>query len=232
MIGFRMVLPVVAAAGFYAALVRPRLLRWGATSEEANRAYPGDELIPEATGQSTMAVTLPAPPERVWPWLVQMGHGRAGWYSWDRLDNIGHRSAERIVSEWQNVKAGDRMVTVPNEASWFTVAMLDEPRTLVLQDDLQIPTGKPFDPRGTYPSAYTEGIWAFHLQPVEGGQTRLVVRTRGRGKPRVLDRITAVALGEPAHFIMQHRQFQNLRRRLQAEPANADRPRVTAGSGD
>ncbi|WP_192809440.1 SRPBCC family protein [Actinomadura rudentiformis] len=232
MIGFRTVLPVLGAAGAYAALVRPRLLSWGATSEEANRVYPGDELIPEATGQSTMAVTLPAPPERVWPWLVQMGHDRGGWYSWDRLDNTGHPSAERIVPEWQGVKVGDRMITMPNGTSWFTVAMLDEPRTLVLRADLQVPTGRPFDPRGTYPSAYTEGVWAFHLQPVEDGQTRLVVRTRGRGKPRIPERVAGIVLGEPAHFIMQVRQFQNLRRRLQTEPAEADRPRVTAGSGD
>lgn len=69
-------LPVLAA-GAYAALVRPRMLRWGATREEATTAYPGDELIEGATAQSTMAVSLPAPPEDVWPWLVQMGCGRA-----------------------------------------------------------------------------------------------------------------------------------------------------------
>src|SRR5690606_16683183 len=89
----------VFAAGAYTALVRPRLLRWGATREEANASYPGDDLIAYPTAQSTMAVSLPAPPEEVWPWLVQMGCGRAGWYSWDLLDNGGRPSADRIVPE-------------------------------------------------------------------------------------------------------------------------------------
>ncbi|MEU5878672.1 SRPBCC family protein [Spirillospora sp. NPDC047279] len=216
MIGYRAIVPALAAGG-YVVLVRPRLLRWGATDEEAARVYPGDDLVSEATAQSTMAVTLPAPPERVWPWLVQMGHDRAGWYSWDRLDNAGRPSAERIVPGWQDVKVGDRMITMPNGQSWFTVGMLDEPRTLILRADLEIPGGKPFDPRKTYPYAYTEGIWAFHLEPLPEGRTRLVVRTRGRGKPRVLDRVVAVLAGEPAHFIMQLRQFQNLRRRLETD---------------
>ncbi|MGE5286098.1 MAG: hypothetical protein ACM3ML_02630, partial [Micromonosporaceae bacterium] len=82
----------------YARWVRPRLLAWGATAEEVSRAYPGDEFIPRADGGVfTMATTLPAPPEKVWPWLVQMGGERAGFYSWDRLDHGGKPSADRIV---------------------------------------------------------------------------------------------------------------------------------------
>jgi hypothetical protein len=71
----------------YAVWLRPRMLSWGATADEVAHAYPGDELIRDATGSSTMATTLPAPPERVWTWLVQMGGDRGGWYSWDWLDN-------------------------------------------------------------------------------------------------------------------------------------------------
>jgi hypothetical protein len=80
----------------YARWVLPRLLTWGATHDEATDAYPGDELIPDPAHFSTMATTLPAPPERVWPWLVQMGYDRAGWYSWDKLDHGGKPSADRI----------------------------------------------------------------------------------------------------------------------------------------
>jgi proline iminopeptidase len=85
-------------------LVRPRLLFWGAARDEISRAYPGDELIPDPAHSSTMAATLPAPPERVW--LVQMGYDRAGWYSWDRLDHGGQPSAGRIVPQWQNLHEG------------------------------------------------------------------------------------------------------------------------------
>ncbi|WP_067461218.1 hypothetical protein [Actinomadura macra] len=202
------------AAGAYAALIRPRLLRWGATAQEAGASYPGDDLVEHATGQSTMAASLPAPPEDVWPWLVQMGCQRAGWYSWDRLDNGGRPSADRIVQEWQDLKLGSRVPTVPSGAFWFTVAAIDPPTTLVLRADLELPCGKWFDPRGPRPKAYTDGIWAFHLRPLPDGGTRLIVRTRGRGRPAAVDRLIAWSFGEAAHFIMQHRQFRNLRRRV------------------
>src|SRR4249919_1132915 len=82
-----------AAPALYALWIRPRLLAWGATPDETTRTYPGDELVPDPDSGATMATILPAPPERVWPWLVQMGGDRAGWYSWDRVDNNGEPSA-------------------------------------------------------------------------------------------------------------------------------------------
>jgi hypothetical protein len=78
----------------YALWVRPRLLTWGATHDEVSGTYPGDELLPDPAHSSTMATTLPAPPERVWPWLVQMGYDRAGWYSWDKLDSPDSGTAQ------------------------------------------------------------------------------------------------------------------------------------------
>ncbi|MGZ3519247.1 MAG: alpha/beta fold hydrolase, partial [Vulcanimicrobiaceae bacterium] len=75
--------------GTYAFIVRPRLLRWGATDNEVKSPYPGADLIPDGKRSGTMAVTIKAPPAKVWPWLVQMGYRRAGWYSWDYLDNFG-----------------------------------------------------------------------------------------------------------------------------------------------
>jgi hypothetical protein len=85
-------------------------LTWGATADEVSRSYPGDEFIPRADGGVfTMATTLPAPPEKVWPWLVQMGGERAGFYSWDRLDHGGKPSADRIVPEWQSLQVGRRL---------------------------------------------------------------------------------------------------------------------------
>src|SRR6185436_10437055 len=80
----------------YALVVRPRMLRAGATEAELAEQYPGADLIPGGRRGGTMATTIDAPPPAVWPWLVQMGCDRAGWYSWDRLDNAGHPSADSI----------------------------------------------------------------------------------------------------------------------------------------
>ncbi|HZD65625.1 MAG TPA: nitroreductase family deazaflavin-dependent oxidoreductase [Acidimicrobiales bacterium] len=199
----------------YALEVRPRLLTWGATPEEIGSDYRGEELLPEADGCSTMATTLPAPPEQVWPWLVQMGYDRAGWYSWDRLDRGGVPSADRIVPEWQDLQDGQRLNVARSGRNWFTVAGLEPRRTLVLRSSTALPSGRPFDPGSSpLPWAYLDGIWGFHLRPASGDRTRLVIRTRGRTRPRVLMAPFDLVVGEPAHFIMQTRQFHNLGTRV------------------
>jgi hypothetical protein len=93
----------------------------GATPDETSRSYPGDELVPKPDGGATMATFLPAPPERVWPWLVQMGGDRGGWYSCDWLDNKGKSSADRVVPEWENLEIGRRLKGPTN---WWTVVAL------------------------------------------------------------------------------------------------------------
>ncbi|MFI0508481.1 hypothetical protein ACH3Y9_04455 [Streptomyces sp. WSLK1-5] len=214
-------LPVLASAtvALYALRFRPRLLTWGATPEEVDRTYPGDELVPDADGMSTMATTLPAPPEAVWPWLVQMGGDRAGWYSWDHLDHFGEPSADCVVPEWQQLKEGQRLPATPDGRSWFTVARLEPNRTLVLRSDLNLASGRSIDPRSRpLPAAYLGGVWSFHLTPSPFGESRLVVRTRGQGRPRWLMGPIDLLFGEPAHFVMQTRQFHNLRTRLDTLP--------------
>jgi proline iminopeptidase len=219
---------LAAAAGRLAAVcavpvlcalwARRRLLTWGATAEETTQAYPGDELVPDADSSVfTMATTLPAPPEKVWPWLVQMGYGRAGWYSWDRLDNGGKPSADRIVPEWQRVQVGQRLIEARDGRSWFTVERVEPNRTLALRTTIELPSGRSFDPKSGPPRAYADGVWSFNLQPAPGGQTRLIARTRGKTRPRAPLRPFGLVVGDPAHFIMQTRQFHGLRTRVGAQ---------------
>ena len=209
---------VCAAPALYARWVRPRMLTWGATADEVSRAYPLDELIPDADSSVwTMAATLPAPPEKVWPWLAQMGYGRAGWYSWDRLDNAGKPSADHIVPEWQDVQVGQRMIEAADGRSWFTVELVEPDRTLVLRTTVELPSGRSVDPSGPLPRAYADGVWSFNLRPVPGGQTRLVARMRGKTRPELLIRPFGLVVGDPAHFIMQTRQFHGLRTRVGAQ---------------
>jgi hypothetical protein len=83
----------------YLQLLRPWQLRWGATDDELRRAMPGDELVTRPSFNATRAVTVQAQPSVIWPWIVQIGFGRAGWYSYDLLDNLGRPSARRIIAE-------------------------------------------------------------------------------------------------------------------------------------
>lgn len=187
----------------YAGVVEPRLNRFGATQEELHTPYPGQDLIPDPYTQTTMATTIAASPAEVWPWLVQMGCDRAGFYSWDRLDNGGAPSAERIHPEWQDLQQGGRIVSTPGGRFWFDVTVLERERTLVLRARI----GRP--------RFWTDSTWGFHLRPTGDGGTRLVVHGRGAGHPRPLVAVVNHLTWEPAHWIMQLKQFAGLRRRAE-----------------
>lgn len=205
---------ISALAGTYALVVRPRMLRSGATEEEVRAEYPGADLVPGGKRGATMAVTIDAPPSAVWPWLVQMGCDRAGWYSWDRLDNAGVPSTERIHPEWQDVSAGDRMTSTPSGVTWFEVAAIEQERFLALRAPIDLHGGRPFDTKGVRPRLYNDSVWCFQLNEL-GGRTRLVVSGYAAQHPRALLAIMDFLLWEPAHWVMQRRQFVNLKRRAE-----------------
>ena len=124
----------VASAGAAIGFVKGRaeFRTWGIDPLEKGRALPGDDLVPDAEAIDTRGIDIAAAPDDVWPWLVQMGYGRAGWYSYDQLDQRG-RSADRIVEEWQALKVGDIVPTHPGGG--FEVARLEAGRALVLRSD-------------------------------------------------------------------------------------------------
>ena len=97
----------VVLLGVYLRFIRPWQLRWGATDEEVARAMSGDDVVKQPTFNATRAVTIQARPEEIWPWLLQIGITRAGWYSYDWLDNLGKPSATRILPQFQHVEVGD-----------------------------------------------------------------------------------------------------------------------------
>jgi hypothetical protein len=208
------------AGGAYAVAIRPRMLRWGATEEEVRQPYPGADLIAGGERGATMATTIDASPAAVWPWLVQMGCDRAGWYSWDRLDNGGRPSAERIHPEWQEIAVGDRLASLPNGSAWFEVAALEPCHFLGLRAPLDL-RGHPFDTAGVRPRLYVDSLWGFLLIELPGGRSRLVVSGYAAARPRLLQAITNFVFWEPAHWIMQVRQFENLSRRATGAPVAA-----------
>ena len=142
-----------------------------ATIPEKRRPLRVDAMIPDPLFTSTHAITIDAPPEQVWPWIAQMGAGRAGWYSWDAIDNGGAPSASRISPDLQTVIPGDIMPAVPGATDAFVVSAVEPPRDLVLT----VPDG-----HGGHAVA-----WEHALVPLEGGGTRLIVR--GRTSSRWLD---------------------------------------------
>jgi hypothetical protein len=103
-----------------------------ATRAERARRLPGDEIVPAPFFSATHAITIEAPPDKVWPWLAQMGAGRAGWYSWDAIDNGGQRSAAHVVADLQAIAPGDVMPGAPGADDAFVVEVADPGRDLIL----------------------------------------------------------------------------------------------------
>jgi proline iminopeptidase len=140
-----------------------------------------------------------------------MGYGRAGWYSWDHLDNWGNVSASRVHPEWQKVKVGDRLPSMPDAKTCFEVAALEPERFLGLRASFDL-RGRPFDPGGPRPRYYTDSLWGFLLEELPGGRTRVVESGYWAARPSWLQGAIGFAFLEPAHWIMQTRQFANLKR--------------------
>ncbi|MFZ6030380.1 MAG: hypothetical protein ACOYYS_21945 [Chloroflexota bacterium] len=147
----------------YLRFIRPWQHRWGATNDEVARSMPGDELVSSPTFNATRAVTINARPEAIWPWLVQIGFGRAGWYSYDWIDNLGKPSANQIMSEWQDLKVGDKVYL--SQWTFETVRHIEVFRNMLWVGG---------------ESAATAGTWAWGLYPMNEHQTRLVTRLRGK----------------------------------------------------
>jgi len=177
-------------------IILVRLLLRRALPAEADRAWclAGDDFLPDARAQLTHATTIAAPPADVWPWLVQMGCQRAGWYSWDRLDNAGKPSADQILPELQRLAVGDVLPWRPEGSDGFKVLRIDPEHLLVLQS-----LGPQF-----------EGTWAFVLEPLSGDRTRLVVRYRAAFPPSTRMAVT-LRLMSGVHAFMERKQLRTIK---------------------
>ncbi len=197
-----------------------------ASPEEKHRAMPGDSVVPAPMGTVTHALTINASPERVWPWLAQMGAGRGGWYSYDRIDNGGHPSATSIRQEYQQLAPGDVMPALPGATDAFRVTTIERPHDLVL----------------TVPNATggNQVSWEFLLEPLEGRRTRIIVRGRisrqwpklskagfaSARAPFLIERIYGALALSPrplmlaaagvGHYLMQARMLRGIKRRAEA----------------
>jgi hypothetical protein len=196
--------------GLAALAVRRVGRRSGATDAEVRAPLPGDAIVTHPRWQSTRAITVAAPPERVWPWIVQMGFPsyRAGWYTpyWlDRLQwGIAERSADRIVPELQHLDVGDRVPDSRDWSAYFTVAQLETERALVLHSTRHI----------LKPMRSNDFTGAFVLRPQGVDGTRLLIRARGLMEPR-LARIMlgpAISLGD---FLNATVMLRGIRRRAE-----------------
>jgi hypothetical protein len=204
----------------------------GLAPGEGNDALSGDEIVADPMWQSTRAITIDAPPEQVWPWVVQMGFPshRAGWYTphWlDRLTfGIKQRSSDHIVPELQEVVVRDRIPDSDDFSTFFTVATVDPPHALVLHSTRHV----------IKPIRTIDFSWAFVIQAVAPGQSRLFIRARASYTPRWAAPFVELVIG-PADFVNASAMLRGIKKRVGTAkacpvPSGADDPHDFVDAGE
>jgi hypothetical protein len=179
--------------------------RWGATRDEIGRHLPGDELVSSPMWSYNHAITIHAPRAKVWPWLLQMGQGRGGFYSYDGLENVigcDIDNVSEIRPELQRLEIGDTIRTHANGVG-PAVTILDPERALVL--------GGPLDANASQAS------WAFYLFDGPRGTTRLLERGRGVPGPGILATLAfGPYLMDPIGFVMSRKMLKTIKQLAEA----------------
>lgn len=190
----------VVGSAAYLALGRKRILTWGATIEEVTRTMPGDDLLPNPDILTTRAITIDAPPGAIWPWLVQMGPGRGGAYTYDWIENLfglNMHSADEILPQFQDLKVGD-VQQLGSKGPRLRVEVLETEQAMVLRSE-----------DGNW-------VWAFGLYP-EDLRTRLVSRNRiSTPAASAVKAIVGVLVMEPGSLVMERKMLLGFRHRAEA----------------
>jgi hypothetical protein len=187
---------VIAA---YPALLRRRCLTWGTTAGEVSQRMPGDDLMPCPNVLSTRAVTIQAPPDAIWPWLMQMGSGRGGAYTYDWIENLlglDMHSANEILPQFQDLKVGDTL-PLGSKGPRLRVEILEPGRELAVRSE-----------DGNW-------VWAFGLYQ-DGGHTRLVSRNRIMTPgAAAMTRFGYLMIMEPGSLVMERKMLLGIKRRAE-----------------
>ena len=201
-----------AAALSYPWLFRRPCLTWGATAEEAARQLPGDDLLANPDIVATRAITIDAPPAAVWPWLVQMGSGRGGVYTYDWIENLfglGMHSAGEILPQFQDVKLGDEFPLGPGRPK-MRVEVFEPGRALAFRFEDQ------------------NWVWTFALFPSDG-QTRLLSRNRiAAPHASAPTRLFNMLVMEPGSLVMERKMLLGIKERAERLASGRGHPDPTA----
>jgi hypothetical protein len=192
--------PLALVIALYRLVAEPWMATWGATEKEQAMPLPGDELVPEPQSTVTHAITIDAPSSAVWPWLLQLGQERGGFYSYQRLENlIGceiHNLYE-IDPDLQITEIGERVsLGATDNYPHYIVNAIEPGRSLVL-------LGEDSDLRTT---------WQYVLEPAGADRTRLLIRSRFERSPGFGPWLVYGVLMPPAHFIMERKMMRTIKR--------------------
>lgn len=194
-------------------------LHWGATESENARHLPGDELVPHPRVKYTRGITIQATPERIWPWLAQLGQNRAGLYSYEQLENLvgcDIHNADRIVPEFQQISVGDQVRLGPAGYPFYTVLGVHANEALILAAADVIPEADGLSLPNPLPEEYTLANWVFYLQPITSHSTRLLVRGWLDYEPNSWKNwFVWRVVTEPIAFVMERKMMREIKKRVE-----------------
>ncbi|WP_018613354.1 hypothetical protein [Segetibacter koreensis] len=167
---------------------------------EDTRSLAGDEIIPDTKFVDTDHINIEAPVSFVWPYLMQLGCDRAGWYSIDWLDNGGVRSTDHLVGDWSDRKVGDKLSATPKKDSFFEVYQIEHEKYFVIGGELKTEEG------------FFKSSWSFVLEPVGEEASHLVVRAKMTMSPKWKEWFMGNLFYPPVHGIMEAVQLKTIKR--------------------
>jgi len=201
--------------------IRYKLQR-GATQGEVQRSLPGDELVPSPKSRYTQAITIKAPKSEVWPWLVQIGYKRAGWYTHDFLHRLvgiagcvddERCSAKRIIPELQDLKVGDEIEIAPGMG--YAVVGLESEQALILQSILDAGKWESVSSDDPLPEKYLRSSWVWFLEEIDENTTRLIARVRSDHDPGLLSTLSTFISNTLGRMVMQPKTLRTLKQRAE-----------------
>jgi hypothetical protein len=206
-----LVCATIVAPLVYAGVVHPRLLRWGATDAEIRGPGPGDELAPQDAARTARGITIDAPVRTVWPWILQVGQDRAGFYSYRLLENlVGAHMPDvgRIVPAFQHRAVGDT-VRLASEARFHDLGRMIVAK---LQDECAMILVMPGDAKRVAEGKFIRGgTWGFVLEACDANQSRLIMRSVDASHPTWFERALRAAIFDTSHFIMERAMMLNIK---------------------
>lgn len=212
---------LAVAAALFAFLIRPWYNSWGATKEAVAQSLPGDDLVAHPRLVSTRSIIIHAPADQVWPWLVQLGYGKAGWYNHDWINcgllgaryYEGRHSSSRILPQFQSLKVGD-VVPLGPDSGW-EVVRLEPNRLMVLTAWIDLKSGRTVKADDPQPSAsYVHSSEVYVLEELDDRTTRFTVRDRldwDMGRANLVGYVM-----EPGYFIQESAFMQGVKKRAEA----------------
>ena len=206
---------------FLTPFLNPRRRKWGATDAEVDRSLPGDELVRWSKGGYTHAVDIRAPATEVWPWLVQIGQGRGGFYSYESLENLigcNIRNADRIIPDLQHPEIGDGIPMHPSMGAPYRVAAIEPGRALVLQIRADTQTGNTFEITDKMPEKYQNSSWVLYLDESGKETTRLISRSRNDWSRDLASTLSFAFFG-PVSLMMDRKMLLGIKKRAETGTA-------------